>query len=167
MYSQMTYQLRNLSIKFHTENCTEETCILSVLISHEPNCTCRISENTNSFVFRVCFILVNEVGAPITVQSECTTLTRLAKWVVSGAFTPVLPFSIYFKILCKWEGTMVILFLFLFFSILWCCQEVKNWKRKKHWKRIYHSFLFQFISKFFLKAERPICRGVSQGGLWV
>jgi hypothetical protein len=62
-------------------------------------------------------ILVNEVGAPITVQSECTTLTRLAKWVVSGAFTPVLPFSIYFKIICKWEGTMVF-FLSLSFSIL-------------------------------------------------
>jgi len=41
--------------------------------------------------------LVNEVGAPITVQSECTTLTRLAKWVVSGAFTPVLPFSNLFQ----------------------------------------------------------------------
>jgi hypothetical protein len=63
-------------------------------------------------------ILVNEVGAPITVQSECTTLTRLAKWVVSGAFTPVLPFSIYFKILCKWKGPWFFLFLFLFFSIL-------------------------------------------------
>jgi hypothetical protein len=64
-------------------------------------------------------ILVNEVGAPITVQSECTTLTRLAKWVVSGAFTPVLPFSIYFKILCKWEGTMVFSFSFsLFFNFV-------------------------------------------------
>jgi hypothetical protein len=62
-------------------------------------------------------ILVNEVGVLITMQLECTTLPRLTKWVVNGAFTLVLPFSIYFKIICKWEGTMVF-FLSLSFSIL-------------------------------------------------
>jgi hypothetical protein len=76
----------------------------------------------------VCFILVNEVGAPITVQSECTTLTRLAKWVVSGAFTPVRPFSIYFKILCKWKGTMVFFFFFFFFQF---CDVAKWLKIRK------------------------------------
>jgi hypothetical protein len=70
-------------------------------------------------------ILVNEVGAPSTVQAECTTLTRLAKWVVSGAFTPVLPFSIYFKILCKWKGTMVFFFFFFFFFFLQFCDVAK------------------------------------------
>ncbi len=64
MCSQITYQLRNLSIKFHTENCREEISILSVLTSHEPNFTCRILENTNSFVFWVCLFLWMKLELP-------------------------------------------------------------------------------------------------------
>jgi hypothetical protein len=124
MCSQITYQLRDWSIKFRTENCREETCILSVLISHEPNFTCRILENTNSFVFSVVLVLVNEVGAPITVQSECTTLTRLAKWV--GCWLVHSHLS------------------FLFQSIS---------KSFVNGKGPWFFFFFQFISKFFLKGE--------------
>ncbi len=148
MCSQITYQLRNLNIKFHIKNCKEETCILNVLISHEPNFTCRILENTISFVFWVCLFLWMKLELP----SLCNQSVPHSPGWPSGLLVVHSHLSFLFqsisKLFVNGKGPWFSFFLFLF---QFC--DVTKWLKfgkEKNTRResiIPFSIYFKILSK--------------------